>query len=423
MRRVHEKSQRGSFLLLFGLLIIGFLGFGALSIDLSYLRNARMELRNAVDAASHAAMLEYRRSGDEASARAVARQVAAMNLVAGRHLILQDEDITFGTWNFDTYEFGTGAGFVNATHVSATRDDHSRDGPIAFFLAPVLGIDSGTAAAEAVAAFRFREVVLVLDITGSFFRDIDNGRDAIIGFLDRVYTNRLPQDKIGLVTFAQQGYVFSPLQNVDTNYMSLRTAWYGDGDRIVSCRGRNCTYYDRTWGLQICFKDKNDDGISEEPAPFNQRYIDLAGTENLNCYDGSVFSPPNREEGTAHAVGLKAAIDQIEDRGLVGNVKVIVLVSDGRSQCRQPDTPATMACVEQRKLDAQAQAQRAGEAGMSIFTVMYCSNCDAAGRASYEAYQASMTVGDGRAYFTGDSSELDDILAEIAATLPVAIVK
>lgn len=426
MRRVNEKSRRGNFLVMFAASVTVVLGFGALAIDLSYLRNSRMELRNAVDAASHAAMIEYRRSASEGLARAVAKQVAAQNKVAGHTLTLQDADVVFGVWDFDTSSFGTSGGFINAVQVAATRDADATDGPIQFFLAPVLGIDSGSATADATSAFRFREMMLILDTTGSFFRDIDNGRDAIIGFLDRVYANHLPQDAIGLLTFAQQANVFSPLQSLETNYATLRTAWYGDGDRTNRhCPGPMCAYTGADWGLGICFKDLDGDGTANAGAgnPFQQKWMDAAHTvPNLNCYDGSAFSSP-REEGTDHSVALEEAIDHLEDYGLPGNLKVIVMVTDGRVQCRQPDTAATAACVTDRTNQAYAQAQRAAEAGMSIFVVMYCSNCNAALRGQYEAYEQALVTGSGRAYFTADSSSLDDILNEIADSLPVVIVE
>lgn len=426
MRRIRRGSRRGNFLLMFAATATVMLGFGALAIDLSYLRNSRMELRNAVDAASHAAMIEYRRSASESLSRAVAKQVAQLNKVAGHTLTLQDGDINFGTWNFDDSSFGTSGGFINAVQVAARRDADATDGPIRFFLAPVMGIDFGEAEADATAAFRFREMMLILDTTGSFFRDIDNGRDAIIGFLDRVYTNHLPQDAIGLITFAQQANLYSPLQGLEANYSTLRTAWYGDGDRTNRhCPGPMCAYYHRTWGLNICFKDIDGNGVANAGAgdPFSQRYVDLGQSiPNLNCYDGSAFSSP-REEGTDHSVALDAAITELEDRGIPGNLKVIVMVTDGRVQCRQPDTAATAACVTDRTNQAYSQAQRAAEAGMSIFNVMYCSNCNAALRGQYEAYEQALTVGSGRAYFTADSSSLDDILREVADSLPVVIVE
>lgn len=432
MRRINQRVRKGNFLVMFAASITVVLGFGALAIDLSYLRNSRMELRNAVDAASHAAMIEYRRSASEGLARAVAKQVAAENKVAGHTLTLQDADVTFGVWDFDTSSFGTSGGFINAVQVVATRDADATDGPIQFFLAPVLGIDSGAATADATSAFRFREMMLILDTTGSFRKDIDNGRDAIIGFLDRVYLNHLPQDTIGLITFAQEANLFSSLQSLEVNYATLRASWYGDGDRTNRNCPSPCTYRGAATGLGICFKDQDGDGVANSTIPvyerpvFSQRYVDASGTENLNCYDGSYFPAPDRQEGTDHSVGLEAAIDHLEDYGLPGNLKVIVMVTDGKVQCKQPDDATSAACVTARTEQAYAQAQRAAEAGMSTFVVMYCSTTDCNDpivRARYEAYSEALVTGTGRAYFTNVGTELDDILAQIADSLPIVIVE
>lgn len=436
MRSLERTGRRGNFLVLFAISASVVLGFGALGIDISYLRNSQMELQNAVDAAAHAAMVSYRQGSSQSEARDVAKLVAANNRVAGRAVSLGTDDIIFGTWDFEGGGFSTSGSFVNAVQVVARRTEGSTDGPINYFLGPVIGTDYGEIRAEATGAFRFREMMLVLDTTGSFFRDIDNGRSAVLGFLDRIYANRLPQDKIGLSIFAQNSQVVTQLQDVQSNYSSIRSSWFGDGDRTYNCRvgsnGRTtCNYYTRTWGLNICFMDQDGDGVadtrSSSGAPteacMRQKYLDVGQTiPNINCYDGSAYSSP-KQEGTDHSVALQGAIDHILDEGLGGNQKVIVLVSDGRAQCKQPDDSSTQSCIANRQQLAYDQADRAAENNISIFSVMYCSNCDSTQLAGYEAYASALVSGVGKAYTTTDSNQLDDILAEIADSLPVALVQ
>lgn len=427
MRSNRRATREGNFLLLFAVSSTVILGFGALSIDISYLRNSQMELQNAVDAAAHAALIAYRTGNDQNGARQVAKDIARANRVAGKPLSLSDDDIIFGTWDFDSRAFGTSGSFVNAVQVNGRRLEGSTDGPINYFLGPILGTAYGEARSSATGAFRFREMMLVLDTTGSFFRDIDNGRNAVLSFLDRIHDNHLPQDKLGLMTFAQQTSLISRLQDVETGYTAMHNAWYGEGDVSHDCRttgtGTLCLYYNRSYGLNICFKDIQPDGTADAGAPFNQKFFDVAQTmPNLNCYDGSAYTAP-RTEGTNHAVALEGAIDELLDNGIAGNQKVIVLVSDGRAQCKQPDDSSTQDCVTTRQHLAFDQAERASELGVSIFSVMYCSNCDTGQLAAAEAYSSNLVAGVGKSYTTRDSDQLDDILNEIADSLPVALVQ
>ena len=436
MRARERSTKDGNFLILFAVSSGVIMGMGAISLDLSYLRNCRMQLQNAVDAAAHAALISYRTTANETTARQVAKDIAALNFVGGRPVSLGDTDIVFGTWDFTNHEFSTAGSFVNAVSVVANRRDGALDGPIQLFIAPVIGIDSGEAAAEATGAFRFRELELLLDTTGSFFRDIDNGRNAVISFLDKIYTNHLPQDKIGLVAFAQQGKEFTPLQDVVSNYAAIRASWYGQGDVTYNCRTsgsrRTCSYYDptSTYGLNLCFQDREPNGVADTTNPngvtnvaaMKQQYFDYARTiTNVNCFDGSAYNP--RQEGTDHSTALQKGIDVLLNDGVNGNMKVIVMVSDGRAQCKQPDDASSASCVTSRQILAQQQTARAAENNISIFSVMFCSNCSSASLASYQAYADTLVTGVGKSYTTTDSNQLDDILNEIADSLPVALVQ
>lgn len=423
--------RRGNFLLFFALALVPVLGFGAIAIDVGYLRKSQMELQNATDAAAHAALLRYRDDlEDEDAAREAAKLLAASNRVAGEPLHLADTDIVFGQWDFEARVFQAGQRPSNAVHVTGRRGEASTDGPIDYFLGPVLGVDHGEAVSSATGAFRYREMMLVFDTTGSFFRDIDNGRDAALAFLTQVDAYEFPHDQIGLVAFAQSAKVYTPLQNVHENASAIYDAWYGDGDVTVTCvrfnGTANCTYVpNHQAGLNICFKDKDGDGVVNAGVaePFNQRWFDAGKTVlNLNCYDGTAY-PTNRQEGTYHAVALSAAIDNLLDEGIPGNMKIIVLVSDGRAQCAQPDTASTASCVAARQQEAYDQVDRAAENDISIFSVMLCSNCNPTQMASYEAFASALKSGVGKAYLTSDSGQLDDILTEIARSLPIALVE
>ncbi len=88
--------RRGNFAIIVALVFTVLLTFAALAIDVSYIRMARLQAQNAADAGAHAGMVALRDSGDEDEARDIATAVAAQNLVAGKSVTLEDDNIVFG---------------------------------------------------------------------------------------------------------------------------------------------------------------------------------------------------------------------------------------------------------------------------------------------------------------------------------------
>jgi len=77
------------------------LGFGALAIDIAYVRVANAQLQSAIDAATLAAAA--RLDGTEAgltAAQVVATEIVSLNPVLGGYT-LEPDDITFGRWTTD----------------------------------------------------------------------------------------------------------------------------------------------------------------------------------------------------------------------------------------------------------------------------------------------------------------------------------
>lgn len=433
MLRRRAGDRRGNFALIFAGLLTTLLSFAALAIDVSYIRNCRMELTNATDAAAHAALLEYRISSNESSAIAVAQSVAAVNKVGGKTVTLSPSDVVFGSWDYDSRTFSSGGTFINAVQVNAARNASSADGPLATFFAPFMGIETATADASAVGAFRFREIMLVLDITGSFQLNMDDARGAMVDFLDLVHDTNFPQDTMGLVLFANVAEVFDELQPVAANYSTLRSHWVGDGrttcNSCTSITNASDFNIDIT-GLQVCHKcDRtgcNENGsYTSASNPCKPPFDKCA--DNLSCKDGAIGT---YNEGTAQAPGLEVAIDELVDAGTNGNVKVIVLLSDGKPQCRigseggiTADESITEPCPAQRAYEAQLQTARAQDEAISIYTVSFCAGCTSSKEAEQYAFMQTLISGSGVAYTTTEGDDLSGILEDIARSLPVALVQ
>lgn len=435
MGTVGRARRRGNFAIIFGFLITALLGFAALAIDLAYVRNSRMQLQNATDAAAHAAIVALRAGYTESAAREVAKDVARANTVGYKPLSLADADIQFGTWDFDRRLWTGGTAVPNAVRVDATRDETALDGPLRLFFAPVLKIYTADAEASATSAFRYRKVMMTFDVTGSFQQSIDRGRDATIGFLDYMCDQATGNDKIGMVLFANVGMIYDELQEInDGNCSSLRSHWQGDGRTTCNvCTGniRTSTFNSQTGfgGITVC----NYDGLTASrtgityscsaptgsytypPAPFDKC------EDNIRCHDGA---PAGYEEGTAQASGLELAIDELQDDPADANVKVIVLVSDGKPQCNTMGRESmSEPCPAQRARDAQDQAARAAADNITIYTVSLCDGCNSTDEAEQYAFMRTLVTGAGKAYSTTDADNLEGILADIARSIPVALVE
>lgn len=436
MRLLERPRRGGNFAMIFAFLLTVLLGFGALAIDLSFIRNTRMELQNATDAAAHAALLALRRGETETVARQVAKDIAAANTVGAKALSLADADIEFGTWNFDTRTWSSGTAEPNSVRVTARRDESALDGPIQLFLAPFIGVTTADAEAFATSAFRYRKIMIAFDVTGSFQLSMDRAREAIEGFREYVCTNGTENDKMGMVLFANVAMLYDALGTVTpSNCSAWRDHWWGNPARttcdVCTDLVNTSTFLSQDGfnGITVC----NYDGLysartlrtydcsepltssNHPPPPFDKC------TDNIACHDGAVAG---YEEGTAQASGLELAIDTLMSDEADANVKVIVLVSDGKPQCNTNGREnLSEPCPAQRAVDAQDQATRAAENNISIYTVSFCNGCSSYAEAEQYAFMSSLVTGAGVAYSTTDADNLEGILEEIARSIPVSLVE
>lgn len=403
MRRSATRN-RGNFVTLFAFLITLLLGAGAVAIDLSYLRNLRFQLSNAADAAAHAALVELRDSSDPDAALIVAQSVAQANVAGGEAVTLTNRDVEFGGWDFDARRFDPSAAWVNAVRVRAVRDIGANDGAVSLFFGPSAGWGHGDADATATAAFRFRDMVIVQDITGSFSNSIDRAREADVAFLDYVDAQNFPRDRIGMVTFTGDATTWTPINELRTHYTSIRDQWYGDGvathyttrDR----RGRITDHYNtKTAGLTICYSPGSG-------APYNASYMQ-------RCDLGGNYTNPGP--------GIVRGVDELLAQGDNGNVKVIIFVSDGRPQCRS--TSSTDPCTAARIQAAYDAADYAEANGVHTFVVSFCEDCTLSERTTQFAFNERLVTGIGQAYETPSADDLPEILLEIARAIPMALVE
>ena len=126
------RKRRGNYVMLLLVALLTLLGFGALAIDTGYMMLARAQAQDIADAASQAALIVLRSSGDPIDARKAALQVVAANEIVGREPDLIS--LEFGGWD-DTEAipaFVPGVVTPNAVRVAVGRQGENA---ISFLLA------------------------------------------------------------------------------------------------------------------------------------------------------------------------------------------------------------------------------------------------------------------------------------------------
>ena len=387
-----RRHRRGSYAIIVALLLIVLLGFAALAIDLSYLRLARLQAQNAADAGAHAALTELRITRSEDSARARAAQIVNLNYIAGDLAVLDPAtDVVFGGWDFPSHSFNPSADFVNAVEVTVRREADSPGGSVPLMLAKIFGATEANARSNgsSVGALRSREIFIVQDVTSSFRDEIDEAKGADLTLLDFINDNGFPGDRIGMVTFVGAAEVWTELQRVEPNYSSIRSQW----ETLDWC---NRNYWPFT-------------------TPAASEYFHDA-PQMISCNEGTTGAWYS-DSGTSQGHGLSLAIDQLVDEEATEStaLKTIVLISDGKPQC----VPEGTGCDDDVAAYGLSEADRAGEESISIFSVSFNETYNE----EQSAYLESLTRGYGTFYETPDASELPNILADIAASIPISIVQ
>lgn len=186
MNRNRTNGRRGQIILLFALFIGFLLGFAAIAFDMAYAMVVRAQLVTALDAATLAA-IRYASDGPSSMNEAAQRTFAA-NLPPGR-LLVSNPTISFPTVTPD-----------NGT----TLVTFNGSAEIPTFFARWFGTDGMTINAATTAARRDRNIILVLDYSGSVspvFGDIKTAAKAFINtFSDQT-------DQVGLVIFSTAGRI------------------------------------------------------------------------------------------------------------------------------------------------------------------------------------------------------------------------
>ncbi|MCA9139782.1 MAG: VWA domain-containing protein [Planctomycetales bacterium] len=208
-RPIHSRrrpKRRGAMLVLILVMLVGFLATVAFSVDIAHMHLSRTELRSATDAASQAASQELARSFDPSLAIAKGQEIAGLNRVNGEFFQLDASDFEFGRSEIDEsgrFVFQNARTPLNTVRVTGRRTTGSASGAIPLLFGNVLGFSTFEPQVTAAATYIERDVVLVVDRSGSMkgskFQDLQTAIAVFISTLDTTPV----EEEVGLASYSQ----------------------------------------------------------------------------------------------------------------------------------------------------------------------------------------------------------------------------
>jgi len=249
------KNQAGVTAVIVAIVMPILIGFTALAVDVGYMHVTKNELQNVADAAALAGAgylgsiyetLSYDEQQTYVFSRSdivgVAQQVALKNQAAGTNIVINDADVTIGTWDCKTGTCiltPTVAPIVepDAVKVIARRDGNA-NGPSLTFFARIFDINAVDVSADATAALTGPAIVdpgelktpfaisenTLADCTEKItFSPTTSSCSAWHNFFDPINAATLPAKMLGLIQGDVQEYeglVSGPAwlnQNFDMN--------------------------------------------------------------------------------------------------------------------------------------------------------------------------------------------------------------
>jgi Ca-activated chloride channel family protein len=174
-----SRNRRGTITILVAALMIGFVAMVAISIDMAYLHMSRTELRAATDAAAKAASVTLSQTQDINAARNSGIQVAGLNTIGGKPLVLNNNNFIFGNSSRNQngkFSFTPGKTPFNGVRVIAELGQGSASGGVDLFFGNLHGVKVFETRQEAISTYLERDIVVVIDRSGSMqgqkYRDL-----------------------------------------------------------------------------------------------------------------------------------------------------------------------------------------------------------------------------------------------------------
>ena len=374
------RCRRGAMMILIAFVMSAVVAVTALAVNTCYLELARTELRMALDACAKAGIVELGETQIDSRATTRAREIGALNTVAGKPFVMLD--ILKGTYTkksdgsheFIPFNDSRFTGTVNALYVTGPDiETGAGKGTRTTLMSNIkFGMFDTSCAIRSD-----HDVSLVLDRSGSMAWDLSN--------VEYSY----PVGTSG--TRSRLQAYFSPPHATQSRWAAVRSSV--DVFRQVLSRtpdnirvGMVSYSSNFTFGACVSTRVSTDLGLTSS---LNQLLIKV----------DSIGAKPIIGD-TNIAAGLQAAIDQVS-AGRVTATKTIILFSDGRKT---------------EGNDPIALARLGRQMNIITHTIAFSSQADQA------LMRDVANAGGGKYVFASNASELDDAFRQIAECIPSMLI-
>jgi Ca-activated chloride channel family protein len=372
--RHRTTHRRGAMLPLIAILLPVLLVLSSFAINLAYMELTRTELRIASDAATRAGGYALMTTGDQAAARAAAREGTTRNRVGGKATELADSDIVFGVSRRSAvsqrYSFTPGATPANSVSVNARRNAGSLSGVVGLITPNFAAVDSFGPTQQAISTQVEVDIVLVLDKSGSMaYGDLESSETMAAAGL--------------APASAPAGWRFCDAAPPKSRWIDLVKATQVFLDTINASPQQEC----------VSLVTYNE---------FSQREVELSTDYSkipraLDSYTTKYcMGLTNIHDGIAD--GVKSLTNPLTSRPWA--VKVMIVLTDGRRTAGADPVPAAADAFKQ---------------GIAVYAVTF----------SKEADQAVMrqvaSAGGGAHYHVSTGDELLQLFRSVARRLPTLL--
>jgi hypothetical protein len=158
-----QFSRRGAVVVLAAFFMVVLLAMVAFAVDLGFIVLTKTQLQNAADSSAMAAASIM--NSPQSEIRDEAKFYANQHYAAGKQISLTDSDVEFGYWNLATKQFTPDPTVGNAVRITARRPDAPH------FFGRIFGRKKFDAEAQAIAMVSPRDIVFVVDLSGSMNDD------------------------------------------------------------------------------------------------------------------------------------------------------------------------------------------------------------------------------------------------------------
>ena len=227
-------TRRGAIVILVVVCLPVVLAFAVFALNIAWMQLTRTELRTATDAAAKAGSRILSREHDAKKAKEAVHEAAGRNSVGGEALLLAAEDVQFGFSTSDVNGFWTMVprneddDDLNAVRVTGRRTADSPGGPVPLLFTGLFDRSTFEPIKAATATHIDRDIVLVLDRSGSMATVTPTGtrwtdlQQAVYAFLNAL--QQTPQiELVGLVTYSTTA----------TADLSLRSEYQSIADAVA----------------------------------------------------------------------------------------------------------------------------------------------------------------------------------------------